>query len=85
MPNATLIVEFPKNTYRFPVTWIGDRIEESSDIANEVFVDREYHLDFMDGPPDMDVVLDADPSIKSRVLFEDMAWEIYPTRPNPRN
>lgn len=85
MTNAKLVVIFPpKTVYEFPVTWTEDCISNSSDIAYKLYSGKEYDKDWDNKEcisfPEIDIVLDSNPKIKSRCHFDTEAMNLFPTR-----
>ena len=81
--NATLTAHFPEanKTIEFPVTWDGQCIY--GEAAEELFFsdrDQDPRFEGCEEEPELDVFLNEDKSIKSRVSFEDVAGELFSTR-----
>ena len=79
--NATLTIEFPDFTDQFDIEWIGDGIDNSEELWDEIFCSERYDSEWDQGNvPNMTVTLKDDPSISSRVIQESEAGMIFPTR-----
>jgi hypothetical protein len=83
--NATLTVSWEDGSIdTFEATWNKNSIE--SDAAERIFFNDEFDEKMGDGGPNMDIHLNENPNVKSRVHFEPEAGELYSTRPsNPVN
>jgi len=80
MTNAVLTVQFSNNSFTFPVTWENRSFLEGEDIAERLFFSDEFANSEFEDYPDMDVSLVSNPTIKSRVLFEEEVGEIFSAR-----
>lgn len=82
-PNATVTVTFPSLTLHYDVIWTDDGIDQAEDIANDIFFATKPAIEaawLAGDEPNMDVALKSDPSITSRLHFDDTAGMVYPTR-----
>jgi hypothetical protein len=76
--NATLKATWSNKTVEFPVFWGGNFIEGEERIAEVLFSDRKKDPRFAGclGDPDLDIILDENPKIKSQVHSDDIAGEL---------
>jgi hypothetical protein len=81
-PNATLIIEFFNKTIKIPVEWKDNYFVNGAEVAEQIFFASSPAMDknFMDGHPEMNVILNSNPKIKCQAIFEYIAGEIFPTR-----
>lgn len=70
----------PAHGVRIPVTWDEGMIVEGEELFEKIFQDEGIVDWTRDSSPDMDVILDADPDIRSRVYMDAEAMLIYPNQ-----
>lgn len=81
MSNATLVVKQNDKVFKFPITWIENYFEEDEmyELYNQLFYSDDI-IDWSNGYPEMDVYLNDDPSITSRVREESVVGMLLPTK-----
>ena len=81
MTNATLIVKQNDRVLKIPVTWHENAFNEDEmyDLYDQLFCSDDV-INWAYGYPEMDVQLDDNPSITSRVREESEVGMIFPTK-----
>lgn len=79
--NATLTINWPSGaTMSYRAEWRSFDVILDDGVLNELFFSDKFESEWDKGHPDMDVSLNGNPEIRSRVVFEDNVGDIYSTR-----
>lgn len=79
--NATLIINWPSGTIlTYRAEWCGETVTLEDNILEDIFFSDKFEPEWDNGYPDMDIVLNGNPEIRSRVIFVDNIGDLCSTK-----